>query len=191
MSRADPSEIPHRLELVIDFVNTLDVEEGLDALDGPAALVGWLSAEGLLAGDSPAAGAGDLLAALELREALRTLLLENNGAEHDPRAWEALERAAGTGGLEVHFDGDGGTLLLARAGGVAGALAGLLEPVARATGDGSWRRVKACRADDCGWAFYDRSRNRSARWCEMAVCGNRTKVRAYRERTPRRRPGPG
>jgi predicted RNA-binding Zn ribbon-like protein len=52
--------------------------------------------------------------------------------------------------------------------------------VAAAAADGTWERAKACRADDCRWAFYDQSRNRSARWCDMAVCGNRTKVRAYR-----------
>ena len=69
--------------------------------------------------------------------------------------------------------------------GFAGAMARLLVPVAQAIGDGSWQRVKACRANDCRWAFYDRSRNRSGVWCEMAVCGNRTKVRAYRERAPR------
>ena len=62
-----------------------------------------------------------------------------------------------------------------------------LVPVALAMGDGSWERVKACRDEGCEWAFYDRSRNRSGVWCDMAVCGNRTKVRAYRERKPQGR----
>jgi len=35
---------------------------------------------------------------------------------------------------------------------------------------------------DCQWAFYDRSKNRSGRWCSMRTCGNRTKTRAYRTR---------
>ena len=47
---------------------------------------------------------------------------------------------------------------------------------------GEWTRLKICPADDCQWAFYDRSRNRSATWCDMKVCGNRHKVREYRER---------
>jgi hypothetical protein len=51
-----------------------------------------------------------------------------------------------------------------------------------AVADGTWPRLKACRRDVCGWLFFDRSRNRSARWCQMAVCGNRTKTRAYRAR---------
>ena len=65
-----------------------------------------------------------------------------------------------------------------------GFLATLLVPVAEASRDGSWQRVKACRAGDCLWAFYDRSRNRSGVWCNMAVCGNRAKVRTYRQRSP-------
>lgn len=41
-------------------------------------------------------------------------------------------------------------------------------------------RVKECPGKDCGWLFVDRSRNRSRRWCDMADCGNRAKVRRYR-----------
>jgi predicted RNA-binding Zn ribbon-like protein len=43
--------------------------------------------------------------------------------------------------------------------------------------------MKACALhDSCEWAFYDWSKNRSGTWCDMAVCGNRAKARAYRER---------
>ncbi len=48
--------------------------------------------------------------------------------------------------------------------------------------EGNWPRLKVCREDTCAWAFYDRSKNRSGAWCSMAVCGNRTKARAYRAR---------
>ena len=48
--------------------------------------------------------------------------------------------------------------------------------------DGTWSRLKACRAGTCRWAFYDHTRNRSGVWCTMDVCGNRTKVRSFRER---------
>jgi predicted RNA-binding Zn ribbon-like protein len=50
----------------------------------------------------------------------------------------------------------------------------------RASLDGSFRRLKACR--NCRWSFYDYSPNRSATWCSMQLCGNRTKTRAYRRR---------
>jgi predicted RNA-binding Zn ribbon-like protein len=48
--------------------------------------------------------------------------------------------------------------------------------------EGIWGRLKSCANATCGWAFYDRSKNRSGRWCSMEVCGNRTKTRAYRRR---------
>jgi predicted RNA-binding Zn ribbon-like protein len=48
--------------------------------------------------------------------------------------------------------------------------------------DGSWLRFKACPGRGCGWAFYDHSRNQSARWCSMKVCGDREKARAYYQR---------
>jgi predicted RNA-binding Zn ribbon-like protein len=47
---------------------------------------------------------------------------------------------------------------------------------------GQWERVKICPADDCRWAFYDRSRNHSRTWCSMQVCGNREKARSWRGR---------
>jgi predicted RNA-binding Zn ribbon-like protein len=42
------------------------------------------------------------------------------------------------------------------------------------------RRVGQC-ADEkgCGWLFWDSSRNRSRRWCDMRDCGNRAKVRRF------------
>jgi predicted RNA-binding Zn ribbon-like protein len=48
---------------------------------------------------------------------------------------------------------------------------------------GQWDRVKICPAEDCRWAFYDRSRNHSRTWCSMQVCGNREKARAWRRRS--------
>jgi predicted RNA-binding Zn ribbon-like protein len=43
-------------------------------------------------------------------------------------------------------------------------------------------RIKTCAAPDCGWKFVDQSKNRSRRWCDMAVCGNLAKARLYRAR---------
>lgn len=43
-------------------------------------------------------------------------------------------------------------------------------------------RVKECAADNCNWLFYDASRNRSRRWCDMRDCGNRAKARRFRRR---------
>jgi len=79
-------------------------------------------------------------------------------------------------------DEDGRAELAPAAGGVDSSLARLLAIISSAMADGTWSRLKACRDDDCQWAFYDRSKNRSGTWCTMAACGNRSKARAYRKR---------
>ncbi len=48
-------------------------------------------------------------------------------------------------------------------------------------------RVRQCAGDPCGWLFFDTSRNRSRRWCNMDGCGNRAKARRYYERQRVRR----
>jgi len=179
------NKIPHRLDLVVDFVNTLDVEEKTDALATPDGVARWLGEKGLPEPAAGSLGETERLRAIELREALRELLLEHNGGPADTRAAQVLEDIARGGELGVHFAADGAAELVPGRRGFAGALATLLVPVAEGSRDGSWQRVKACRAGDCLWAFYDRSRNRSGVWCNMAVCGNRSKVRAYRQRSPR------
>jgi predicted RNA-binding Zn ribbon-like protein len=41
-------------------------------------------------------------------------------------------------------------------------------------------RIRECDADDCAMVFYDESRSNNRRWCSMARCGNRAKVRKHR-----------
>ncbi len=175
---------PHDLDLVLDFVNTADLEAGKDALSEPAGLARWLSGRGLLSAGAELDGA-DLSAAIELRESLRRLMLAHSSGRAADADGALLEETARRGQLSIRFEG-GGARVAARAEGLPGALAALLAPVAESMSDGSWQRAKACRADDCQWAFYDFSRNHSGTWCDMAVCGNRQKVRTYRQRaTPK------
>jgi predicted RNA-binding Zn ribbon-like protein len=174
------SSPPHNLQLVIDFVNTLDVEAGEDRTDTPAHLADWLGEQGLRAPDAHSLGGPELRQAIELRESLRRVLVGHTRDEETAGAARHLEDVAERGRLSVCFGPDGAIEIAPRAEGYPGVLAQLLVPVAEASMDGSWARVKACVADDCQWAFYDQSRNRSGRWCDMAVCGNRTKVRTYR-----------
>ena len=42
-------------------------------------------------------------------------------------------------------------------------------------------RVRVCADDSCAWLFVDTTRNRTRRWCDMKICGNRNKVRRFRE----------
>jgi predicted RNA-binding Zn ribbon-like protein len=58
-------------------------------------------------------------------------------------------------------------------------LIGLAAQDARASG--VWWRLKICSFDECEWAFYDQSKNRSRHYCEYG-CGNKLKTRAYRAR---------
>jgi predicted RNA-binding Zn ribbon-like protein len=169
LAESDPA--PGRLELVQRFVNTVDLEHGREMLSDPGRLRSVLVELGLL-DPSARVTARDLVQARELREALRALALANNGVATDVvLEAELLVRVApGSAGLEPsRRDLDG-------------ALAELVGIVYTAMADGTWQRLKACRRDVCGWLFYDRSRNRSAVWCQMAVCGNRTKTKAYRAR---------
>jgi len=45
--------------------------------------------------------------------------------------------------------------------------------------DGDLTRLKRCAGEHCGWVFFDLTKNRRRRWCEMSVCGNRAKARRF------------
>ena len=47
---------------------------------------------------------------------------------------------------------------------------------------GDVSRIKQCSGDHCGWLFFDTTKNKQRRWCEMDVCGNRAKQKAHRAR---------
>jgi predicted RNA-binding Zn ribbon-like protein len=176
-----PKAAPGELNHIRQLVNTLDRETHEDDLADPKALVKWLSERDLLTGDEPLSDA-DVRQAQTVREALRQLLLANNGAPLDPAAVETLNAASRSAELAVRFDSDGQAAIAPVRPGIDGALGRLLAIVLRARADGTWERLKACPAHDCEWAFYDWSKNRSGTWCDMAVCGNRAKARSFRER---------
>jgi predicted RNA-binding Zn ribbon-like protein len=154
-----PNAAPEPLRQVQLLVNSADVEKGLDWLPD------WLAERG--------AGA-ELERARELRDALRSLVLANNGFPLEPEALRVVNAAAARLSLQldverrVHVESEGDALDAV----VAVAFTAML--------DGTWSRLKACR--NCHWSFYDRSPNRSATWCSMQLCGNRTKTRTYRRR---------
>ena len=47
---------------------------------------------------------------------------------------------------------------------------------------GAAAHVRACGAETCRWLFLDTSKNHTRRWCNMKVCGNRSKARRFQER---------
>ncbi|MFG2791375.1 CGNR zinc finger domain-containing protein [Streptomyces sp. NPDC048419] len=163
---SERSAAPGELALVESLVNTVDLGSGSDALD---------TAEGRalfgLAED-------EVEQARALRESLRAALLAHAG--HPPhRAVTPLGELLAGAPLVVTVDERDGAAALAAADGgpllsrVAAAVAGALV-------EGTWARLKACEAVTCHWAYYDRSPAGRGRWCSMAVCGARAKMRRYR-----------
>jgi predicted RNA-binding Zn ribbon-like protein len=169
------------LELIREFVNTADLEEGTDKLVDARGLQYWLVFHGLAqlrhrASDEEAAEAR------AVREALRELLSAHTGLEVDRDvASRTLDIAARNAGLSVRFV-DGAIAFVPQAQGTTGGLGRLLAAVGEAMADGSWQRLKACRNESCRWAFIDNARNRSRQWCDMAICGNREKARNFRQK---------
>jgi predicted RNA-binding Zn ribbon-like protein len=171
-------------DLVVDFVNTIDRRPGEEKLATPAALRDWLAGRNLL-GARARVSTDELGDAIRLREALRDLLAAKSGLDADAAAARAeVERAARRAGLSLKLN-EGVARLEPSAGGVSGALGRIVAEVAIGMTDGTWERMKACRADDCRWAFLDTAKNRSRAWCSMEDCGNREKARAFRARQAR------
>jgi len=170
---------PGDLVLVQEFINAWDMW-GEDRISKPVTLHEWLLSHKLI-GEAADICESDVRHALQVREALRDLLAANDGRPVPKEASETLSRAARSAQLGVKFESNGQARLEAHASGVDGAIGVILAVAVRAMLDGSWSRLKICHDDTCRWAFYDRSKNRSSRWCLMSVCGNRAKARAYRQ----------
>jgi predicted RNA-binding Zn ribbon-like protein len=164
---------PGPLVLVEEFLRTRN------AITNAADLDRWCVAHGLPGEVSPPT----YDRALRLREALRSLMLANNGGPPDPAAVDTVNAEIAACGLRPEITPDGAHLRWPATEAASGdLLAPLLGAVISAMTDGTWQRMKACAADDCHYAFYDHTRNRSARWCDVSGCGVNTRMRAYRRR---------
>lgn len=186
--------------LCLDFANTVDgrLRDVLrDRLGSYADLVSWAEQAGAIdgetavalrreAGEHPEKAKAALAAARTLREALFELfaavarglsppdesLVELNEAL--PAALSALRVAEAEDAFEWRW-------ALEDRG-----LDRMLRPVIRDAAElltsAELARVRECESDTCAWLFLDSSRNRSRRWCDMSVCGNREKARRHYQR---------
>jgi predicted RNA-binding Zn ribbon-like protein len=172
---------PGRLELLQRFINSHnhDFPREWDRIGTPERAQGWLQEKRLVAPGDEVSDA-DVARLRELREAIRELAMANQGGEPGAAATDAVRRLSATARLSVAIDHAGRTTLEPTRRGVDGAVATLLGILHEAQLTGQWSRLKGCRR--CGYAFFDRSKNRSAAWCAMSICGNRTKNRAYYRR---------
>ena len=187
--------------LSLDFANTLEgrrdpkPEENLldyNAILGFARQAGLLDNGSIqrleeLAGQRPHEARAVHASALVLREAIfRTGFALASGRSPDPDDLHAIEHSLASaiahGGLAP--DGEGFTWSWNAAG---PQLERPLWPIAFAAFELLTRedlsRLRVCAAGDCDWLFFDESRNRSRKWCDMNTCGNRAKVARYRGRS--------
>jgi hypothetical protein len=175
----DTAHAPGDLEHVRSFLSLHDHAEGSTNSVAPstATLDRWMRGHQLLGLDERVDDA-DLRPALEVLEALRALV---DGAEHDAVGDpdQILDANARAAAIHLRF---GDARLEPTSGGVPGAVGRLLAIAFLSQRDGTWDRLHGCASPTCRSVFFDRSKNRSARWCSMRSCGNQAKVRAYRER---------
>jgi predicted RNA-binding Zn ribbon-like protein len=199
---------------VLDLINTVEpravVAERVDRLAEPADLVTWAVRAGVIDDTEAAAvkaawnasavaGTQALAASIDLREAVYTLLAphaEHYVATEDRNTCLALEvlalrRAAAAARTELVLEKD--ATIAARL--MVGTAPALMIPDRLATAaveltcGADLTNLRACPLDEggCGWLFFDRSRNRSRRWCVMADCGAQVKAKRLTERRRRSR----
>ncbi len=171
--------------VALDMINTVEQSSSgqMDRWQSDTDVAAWLA----LAGAGSAQGAappGLLQGARDLRETVRELVAQRKAQA--PLTLSALNRALASGGshLELAPGEDGGLAVTRRY--PSQTAAQWLLPVAEAAADllahGDFGLVRKCESDACSLWFYDRTRSHKRRWCSMALCGNRHKVAAFRQR---------
>ena len=170
-------DVPDTAAVVRDFVNTTDHETGVDDL-ATAAGRGRCRRWAGRAARTVRADDADLATAHRLRTGLRRALEANHDGTSTPPP--VLRQALRDLPVRMDWSPEGAVLQPAD-GGIRGALARIALAAHQCSVDGTWWRLKICASDECQWAYYDHSKNRSRNWCEYG-CGNKVKTRAYRAR---------
>ena len=171
------TEVPASIVIVRDFVNTDDLELGTDDLATTRGLSDWLATADLIP-DGEQATEAELALARRLRDGLRRGLELN----HDRDAEPLLDLEQVLAELPVRLAWDGTSPVLSTdAPGVLGGLARVALAAHESVRSSDWERLKICAFDECAWAYFDHSKNRSRAYCEYG-CGNKIKTRAYRAR---------
>jgi predicted RNA-binding Zn ribbon-like protein len=185
---ANRAPAPGDLALVQALVNSFhNLDTRREEFDSPAGLTDWLIHRELLDPGERLTQA-DLTRVLDVREGLRALMYANNHERVEQDSIERMNRALRAPGLAVQLDAFARPDFRSARRDLDSALALIATIVAVAQLDGRFARLKACPGHDCGWAFYDSSRNQASGWCSMQICGQRAKARAYRQRRTGRQP---
>jgi predicted RNA-binding Zn ribbon-like protein len=181
------------LDACLDFINSLEFEDGAPVEHLPTVdeAVAYFALRDLAhEADLRAQAAADGPAWLDRVHGSRTAMREVWDAQVDGRAPSAtaialvnevlghptrIELRPGIAGVALghrHASEDP----------TGEALARVIEPLIDAIETGETGRFRVCANDGCRWVFEDTSRAGRRRWCDMASCGNRAKVRRYRTR---------
>jgi predicted RNA-binding Zn ribbon-like protein len=194
--------------LGLDFLNSIatPVDTPVDWLDGGDGLFNWLAQARLVPADAldelkARAMPGELDKAADqaraLREWFRKFVIKHMGRPLPPKALQELgplnkllQRDETFNQISRHREHDGDRFEL-RAMRRWRSPESLLLPIAEALAkfvcEEDFAAVKACEGHTCTLVFADHTRGQARRWCSMAVCGNRAKQTAHRNRLKKKR----
>ena len=189
--------------LGLDFLNSIatPVDTPVDWLDSGDGFLDWLAQAKLVPADTLDAlktrampGELDKVAdqARGLREWFRGFVRKHAGRPLAPRALQELsplngllERDESFRQISRHRDSAGDRLelqMMRRWRSPESLLLPVGEVLAKLVCDEDFTDVKACEGQSCTLLFADHTRRRARRWCSMAICGNRAKQAAHRNR---------
>jgi predicted RNA-binding Zn ribbon-like protein len=169
--------------LALDFLGTLRARrnpEPAEKLGTPALLDDWFVESGML-DEAPGADEADLAAAVELREAVYSLVearLAGRSLDVGGDAVAVLNRHAAQAPVVVQL----GTSGVHHSGSAEQGLAAVAREAADILGGPVAALLRECGRPECTQVYLDRSRGHRREWCAMRTCGNRVKVSAYRSR---------
>jgi hypothetical protein len=118
----------------------------------------------------------DLVRLRQLRSSLHQL------RSHDPDQTAPAPEIEIRGTVDLILTADGMSAVPNGKSGAARAQAVILAECFQAQIEGTWSRLKVCKNPKCDVAFYDRSKNASAVWHDVRICGNAINLRASRAR---------
>ncbi|MBH0123398.1 CGNR zinc finger domain-containing protein [Rhodococcus sp. NPDC003382] len=167
--------------LCVDFVYTGGAAERArwETLHTPDDLTNWIAARMRVPAAHVRLGPHDVAQAKGLREALwHSLNRCIDGSGPSPSDTAVIDAAAARPDIAPQLAAPGTVVPITG----DQALSTLARDAVDLLGGPRASRIKRCAADDCPLVFVDTSRAGNRRWCSMARCGNRDKVRAHRRK---------
>lgn len=174
-------QAPGKLALLQAFVNSKDIEDNIEKFQTPDHLQEWFHHYEFLDEDERI-NEEEWQEALHFREAIRNVLLANNGQELDKGSVEIINSIIQKSVFHLQLQSNTEMLVKPLSAGAYKALGKMMEIIYQAMENGTWKRLKTCPYHTCFWVFYDHSKNLSGTWCSMEICGSRVKSKAYRQR---------